>query len=194
MAKDTQEKSSLTKDRLLWSALIPQFILLLLSMLWINFSPKDNVVNYFNIDLWVIVEGLLAGTGLAIAGYGFYIFCKKTKKLYATVELFENILAPSFSILNSFDIIVLSLFASFCEEIFFRGLVLPKFSIFIASIAFGLLHLPSWKYWIYTVWATLSGFVLGWLFIVSNSLWLPIIAHATNNIIGMFMLKKLKPN
>lgn len=194
MTKDTQQKSSLTKDRLLWSALIPQFILLLLSMLWINFSSKDNVVNYFNIDLWIIFEGLLGGTGLAIAGYGFYIFCKKTKKLYATVELFENILAPSFSILNSFDIIVLSLFASFCEEIFFRGLVLPKFSIFIASIAFGLLHLPSWKYWIYTAWATLSGFVLGWLFIVSNSLWLPIIAHATNNIIGMFMLKKLKPN
>ena len=117
MTKDTQQKSSLTKDRLLWSALIPQFILLLLSMLWINFSPKDNVVNYFNIDLWIIFEGLLAGTGLAIAGYGFYIFCKKTKKLYATVELFENILAPSFSILNSFDIIVLSLFASFSGDL-----------------------------------------------------------------------------
>jgi len=88
----------------------------------------------------------------------------------------------------------MSIASGFCEEIFFRGLLQPKLGIIIASIAFGLLHLPGLKYWFYAVWAAVSGAILGLLFIYSGSLWVPITAHAVNNIAGMMLLKKIKIN
>lgn len=181
------------REKLIWITLIPQSILLLISIIWINIFPKDNVFKYLHLNLNVLFIGVLTGVLLALAGYGFYKFTKKTNKFSATVELFENMLAPTFKNLKVLDIISLSLISGFCEEIFFRGLILPVFGIVIASVTFGLLHLPGRKFWIYAAWATLSGFILGWLFILSNSLWSPIIAHVVNNVVGMFMLKKLKP-
>ena len=184
---------TLQREKLIWMTLVPQFILLLISIAWINIFPNDNVFKYLHLNLKILVVGILAGILLALAGYGFYKYTKKTNKFSATVELFEKMLAPTFKNLKALDIISLSLISGFCEEIFFRGLILPVFGIVIASIAFGLLHLPGKRFWVYAAWATLSGFLLGWLFILSNSLWLPIIAHVVNNIVGMFMLKKLKP-
>ena len=82
--------------------------------------------------------------------------------------------------------------SGFCEEIFFRGLLLPKIGIILSSLAFGLLHLPGRRFWIYALWASLSGALFGFLFLTFNSLWIPITAHATNNIIGMMLLKRLE--
>lgn len=181
----------ITRKKIFQAALIPQSVLLLISILWINILPRYNVLQYFRVDFISIACGILTGTGLAISGYGFYKFSKKIKFLSTTVELFENLLAPVFRNLNPIDIIFLSLISSLIEEIFFRGLLLPATGIIISSIAFGLLHLPGARYWIYAFWATFSGIILGYLFIVTNTLWCPIIAHMVNNIIGMFMLKKV---
>ena len=180
------------REKLLWSALIPQFALMLLSIVWINLEPEDNVLKYFKLDFKIVIEGVLTGIVLAVLGYLFYKIAKKVKALEATVELFEKILVPTFKDTKVTDIFSLSIISSFCEETFFRGLLLPQYGIVISSVAFGILHLPGFKYWIYALWATLSGALLGWLFLFSGSIWLPIIAHAVNNIIGMFMLKKIK--
>jgi len=179
------------RERLLWSVLIPQFILLAVSIVWINISPKDNVFKYFIFSFKLLFLGIAVGITLAIAGYLFYFFAKKTKKFPATIELFEQMLAPTFSNFKVFDLIALSCIAGFCEEIFFRGLVLPAFGIILSSIAFGMLHFPGKKFWIYALWATASGFLLGFMFKISGSLWLPITAHSVNNLIGMFMLRKI---
>lgn len=187
----TNKKPQSAREKLLWSVLIPQFILLTISIVWINISPEDNVFKYFTLNFKFLFMGIATGATLAAAGYVFYLFAKKTKKLYATVELFEQMLAPAYKNFYITDLIALSFISSFCEEVFFRGLVLPTFGIVLSSIAFGMLHLPGIKFWIYAVWATASGFILGGLFIMSNSLWVPITAHAINNIIGMILLTKL---
>ena len=177
---------------LLRHSLFTQSFILLLSVLWINISPKDNVLKYFiKFNFQLFLKGLLTGLGLALAGYIFYLFAKKIKMLHSAVELFEKILAPLYNSLKIPDIFFLSFVAAFCEETFFRGLILTNFGLIISSITFGIVHLPGTKYWIYALWATLSGALLGWLFMLTGSLWLPILAHAINNIIGMFMLKKL---
>ena len=181
-----------SREKILWMAIIPQFVLLLISIGWIYNLPRDNVLVFLKFDPKALFEGLLTGVGLATAGYGFYRLSKKTKSLCDIAELFEKILAPTFTNLKIIDVVFLSLTAGFCEEIFFRGLLLPKIGIIFSSVAFGLLHMPGKKYWIYTVWATLSGALFGWLFLLSKSLWLPITAHAVNNIIGMVLLTRMK--
>lgn len=186
-----RQKYNYKRENIIWVALIPQLILITLSIIWISVSPKDNISTYLIINVKHIGIGILAGLLLAFAGYVIYKIAHKINFLKPTIDLFENILAPTFKNLKSFDVIVLSLTSGFCEEIFFRGLLQPRVGILAASIAFGLLHLPGFKYWFYAAWATLSGVILGLLFIYTGSLWVPIVAHATNNITGMFLLKKL---
>lgn len=187
-------ETTYSREKVLWMAVIPQAVLLAISILWIFLMPKYNVSVYLKINWQPIVGGLITGVGLAMSGYGFYNFTKKTKKFYETVELFEQVLAPAFKNLKLPDIIVLSIVSGFCEEIFFRGLMQPVFGIVLASIAFGLLHLPGFKYWIYALWASLSGALFGFLFIMTSSLWFPITAHAVNNTIGMVLLTRLEKN
>lgn len=192
METNSPQNTNYSREKVIWMAIIPQMILLAISIVWIYFVPKDNVSIYLKFKYQPFLEGVLTGIGLAITGYGFYNFAKKTKNLQATVELFENVLYPAFKNLKAMDIFLLSLISGFCEEIFFRGLIQMRCGIILASIAFGMLHLPGYKYWIYALWAILSGALFGWLFILSGSLWLPITAHAVNNIIGMFLLTRLK--
>lgn len=186
------QKLDYTREKVLWLVVIPQMILLSVSILWIFLIPRDNVFIYLKFNFRAILEGVLTGIGLAICGYGFYNLAKKVKKLSSTVELFEQVLSPAFKNLKGIDIVFLSCVSGFCEEVFFRGLLLSRFGLIISSLAFAALHLPGLKYWIYALWAALSGALFGWLFILSGSLWLPISAHALNNIIGMFLLRKVK--
>jgi uncharacterized protein len=175
------------RNSVVWLALIPQLILLTIAIIWISLSPKDNITNYLNFKLQFLLTGLIVGLGLAFAGYIFYKVAQHMKVFHSTVELFEEMLAPTFRNLKILDIIILSSASGFCEEVFFRGLLQPKIGIIAASIAFGLLHLPGLRYWFYAMWATMSGVILGTLLIVTGSLWTSIIAHAVNNVTGVFI-------
>lgn len=180
------------RENVLWLASIPQIVLLSISIVWIILSPKDNLLNYLLFDIKYLLVGIFVGSLLALAGYLTYYFAKKINKLSMVCELFEEVLSPIFKNIRNIDIIALSIASGFCEEIFFRGLLQMKVGIVLASLAFGMLHFPGAKYWFYTIWATLSGVLLGLLFIYTGSLWVPITAHSVNNIIGMLLLKQLK--
>ncbi|MBI2996745.1 MAG: CPBP family intramembrane metalloprotease [Candidatus Melainabacteria bacterium] len=180
------------REKVLWSAITPQMVILLISIVWIWVLPKSNPIRYFNFSTKVILEGALTGVCLSLAGYLVYKLAGKIKRFSVLTELFDEVLSPVFKDLMLIDFLLLSLTSSFCEEILFRGLLLPSIGIILSSVAFGLLHLPGMKYWFYAVWATCSGLLLGWLFIFSGSLWLPITAHAVNNFIGLVLLKNLQ--
>lgn len=181
------------RSRIVWSVIVPQIGMITLSTLWILFFPADNIVKYFKFSFLYFVEGCLIGFLLSLAGYIFYIVSKKTGKFSETVELFEKVLSPSFRILKVTDFIVLSFVAGFSEEVLFRGLLSNKIGLIFSSLAFGLMHFPGRKYWIYTVWATLSGALFCWILQATGSLFIPITAHTVNNILGMILLKRLKP-
>ena len=170
----------------------PQIVILAVSIIWMLIFPNDSIIKYFNIDIWVVLIGIGTGCALAFLGDAFYHFAKKTKKFYEAVELFEQNLSPVIKHLEFVDIILMSSISGFCEEVFFRGLLFKKVGIIISSVAFGLLHLPKPKFWIYAVWACGSGAILALLFLWTNSILTPVIAHVTNNLIGMILLKRLK--
>ncbi len=182
-----------SREKILWTVIIPQMILLTISTLWIYFDSKNLLLPYLKkINLTILIAGLTIGIILALFGFAFYKWMKARKKFRVIVELFENVLSPAFSSLKTRDVIILSMVSGFSEEIFFRGLIYTHFGILISSLGFGILHMPGPKYWIYAVWATLSGALFCILLNFSGSLWLPITAHITNNIIGMIILKKVK--
>ena len=179
--------------KVIWSIIVPQIILLTISIVWILIDSSANVLPYFKaLNLIQILIGLLVGIVLSFGGYVIYKIALKTKFLFEVVELFERMIAPSIKTLRITDMIILSLISSVVEETFFRGILFMKFGIVLSSLCFGVMHLPGVKYWIYAAWATMSGAIFCLLFSWSGSLVLPILIHATNNIIGMLLLVRLK--
>lgn len=79
------------------------------------------------------------------------------------------------------------LIPAFCEELFFRGLILTNllpygrgFAIIASSVIFGLSHGNHDQ----ILFATLSGLILGWLYCESGSLYCSVIVHMFNNLIA----------
>lgn len=76
----------------------------------------------------------------------------------------------------------MAVFSGIGEELFFRGVLQPPLGLFWGSLVFGLVHAPytkSLRPW--TVFAILMGFLLGWLYDASGSLWPPIFLHFAVN-------------
>ncbi|MGD1858261.1 MAG: lysostaphin resistance A-like protein [Leptolyngbyaceae cyanobacterium] len=78
-------------------------------------------------------------------------------------------------------------FAPLTEEFIFRGVLLQRWAvrwnlpvgIILSSVLFGLLHENN------PLGLTMFGIVMALLYIRSHSLWVPIIAHALNNIVAV---------
>lgn len=105
-------------------------------------------------------------------------------------EFFKELTAIRSPQEGAVKLIALALTPAFCEEIFFRGLLLPSWAqkfgwlwgnIF-TSLAFALAHGNLLYFHFYFI----LGFFMGALFKWKNSLWLPIFAHFTNNAWTLF--------
>ncbi len=77
------------------------------------------------------------------------------------------------------------------EEMLFRGALQPEIGLVLASIGFGLAHLvPRWPIVLWSLYAIVIGFVFGWAFEASGSLWVPVVAHAVVNGINLPILSR----
>ncbi len=90
--------------------------------------------------------------------------------------------------------VALSLAAGLGEELAYRGyavtllsgLVAPAVAVAVAAAAFGVMH--AYQGAIGVVRTTLLGVLLGWGFLASGSLWAPMLAHATLDILAGVVL------
>ncbi|MCA9320588.1 MAG: CPBP family intramembrane metalloprotease [Planctomycetes bacterium] len=100
--------------------------------------------------------------------------------------------------LSGAGVIALSLFSSVAEEVLFRGAMQPAFSELFrseitgwvtTSLVFGLLHTgPSRQFIPWTVFAVLSGFVLGYAYLRTGNLLIPIVTHFIINALNMWRI------
>ncbi len=81
------------------------------------------------------------------------------------------------------SVLLLVVVAPVCEELFFRGYLLRRWStrwglrraVLFSSFLFGLLHAQNF------LWITCLGVAMALLTLHAQNLWVPILAHATNN-------------
>jgi membrane protease YdiL (CAAX protease family) len=89
----------------------------------------------------------------------------------------------------------LSLITAVGEELLFRGAMQPFCGLLLTSILFGLLHMgkdgpvSAWS-----VWATVAGLLLGWMYDETGSLWPPIFAHFGVNTVSILGLRRAYRN
>ena len=91
-----------------------------------------------------------------------------------------------------FSLFIIALLPGICEEILFRGYFIRAFqdkgfmkSIIISAVLFGVLHLDVYRF----LPVTVLGVWMGYIVLKTNSIFIPMIAHAANNAIAYLMVQ-----
>lgn len=109
------------------------------------------------------------------------------KNLEESAQVTTNLLLEGTSIWDFLgNILFIGIFAAVAEEVFFRGVLQQLLSklfknkhiaVWITAFIFSLLHMQFYGF----LPRIILGAVLGYLFVYSNSLWIPIFVHFLNN-------------
>ncbi len=126
-----------------------------------------------------LLSSLFAGTALAaltIAATRWVVH--RTRWGRTLRQDFRTLLADA----TPADAIWLAALSGVGEELLFRGALLPWWGLVASSFAFGALHVgPSRRFLIWTVWATLTGALLGLVYRATGRLEGAILAHVLVN-------------
>lgn len=167
-------------------------ILLLLATFWIHFSGMQ-LLSQFHANRGILLIGVTAGGFISLVGFLLLWLASLPNGAFNALRKLKAILTdelrPLFRQFTFSDILLVSATAGFCEEVFFRGVVQAQFGLVAASILFALLHCPSSRHITYGIWAFSASIFLGLLLTWQQSLWAPIVAHTTSNIIVLLYLR-----
>ena len=89
------------------------------------------------------------------------------------------------------DLVLVSVLSGVGEEVFFRGALQPFLGITLTSLLFGAVHVgPDRRFLVWTLWATLAGFLFGFLYLLTGGLLAPITAHTLHNAATFLLWKR----
>ncbi|NEP15355.1 MAG: CPBP family intramembrane metalloprotease [Leptolyngbya sp. SIO4C1] len=183
---DDPEQEPLSRVQLLIAIALTSLLLLIIARVWLLF---DTVVRLpLTLTLQTTALGLGLGVGITLASallYQLWSAYRRSADFYLNFVLKPLLLS---------DVIWMGLLPGLSEELLFRGVMLPALGLNLAglgvtSLCFGVLHMSGFSQWPYMVWATLIGLVLGFSAIATGSLWVPIVAHVTTNLVSSFIWK-----
>lgn len=90
-------------------------------------------------------------------------------------------------------LLLVGIIAPILEEILFRGIIQqglinkgmpPYTAIILSALIFGIVHANPWQF----IGASMLGLVLGWAYYQTQTIVLPILLHALNNLISCFII------
>ncbi|MGJ3246014.1 MAG: CPBP family intramembrane glutamic endopeptidase [Elainellaceae cyanobacterium] len=176
----------LSREQILVAMGITAIVLLIISRLWLMFTPYRLLPLNFSVQTVLIGIGLGLGiTGLSSIVYSIWPAYRNSADYYLKL-----VLQP----LHWADLIWLGLLPGLSEELLFRGVLLPTigltlFGVVISGLCFGVLHFSGSQQWPYVIWATVIGIVLGYGALSTGSLMVPILAHVTTNFVSSCIWK-----
>lgn len=193
------EDEPLPIDHFALTAVLFEAFLVVLAILlgWLFGHPPGET---FLFDWGDLAWGLLA----TIPPLGLFWFCLKCPwgPFQRLASVVDERLLPLFRHCGVLDIAALSLVAGIGEEMLFRGFLQGRLAeaigtpagtwvgLILASLVFGLAHPLSRLYVLLT---GVIGVYLGWLWIVSGNLLVPITVHAAYDFVVLFYLLGIRP-
>ena len=148
----------------------------LLSVLWLVY--RDGLEFFRPPPLDAVLPWMLVSALCAMAIVLFSRLVAETSWALAMEREMQKTLGP----LTRTDTFFMAVFSGIGEELFFRGVLLPPLGLFGSSVIFCMAHppyIPALRPW--TLFAILMGFLLGYLYQASGSLWPPIFLHFAVN-------------
>ena len=114
------------------------------------------------------------------------------------LRVVDEFLVPMFRHCRVLELAVISALAGLGEEMLFRGVIQEVVAgslgvwagLAVAAVLFGLVHLITPTY---ALLAGLMGVYLGWLWIETGNLLVPITAHAVYDFLALVYLAKIRP-
>jgi uncharacterized protein len=177
-----------SRMKLINLTIVLEATLLLAATFWSQFSGMK-LLALFTWKTSAALIGIAVGIGMAISAYGLLVLSRQLPWLKQLREMTDRLLIPLVQELKPLDMVLISILSGFCEEVFFRGVVQRQLGLVITSIAFGLLHDPTFSNVSYSLLTCIYGLVLGYLFLMTGNIWAPILAHATHNLITLLVLR-----
>ena len=134
--------------------------------------------------LWGIAFGALMVIGTRVAVVRF-----------AWARDLHSALRPFARGMSLGAIVLIAMLSAFGEEMLFRGLLAPVIGIVPQALIFGVAHQISGpSRWVWVLWATIVGLVLGAMYQLTGSLVGPLAAHAIVNACNLAYLKSYDPS
>ncbi|TAG86397.1 MAG: CPBP family intramembrane metalloprotease [Oscillatoriales cyanobacterium] len=183
---ENPEFEPLTRTQVLVAMGVTAIILLVIAKLWLQFGSVSLLpIKLIGIDL---LKGCAVGlsiTGASAIVYHLWPAYRRSADVYL-----EVVLKPLFWP----DLIWLGLLPGLSEELLFRGVMMSALGLnatglILSSFCFGILHLGGIDQWPYAIWATAVGLLLGYSFLDTGNLLVPIIAHICTNLISSCVWK-----
>jgi membrane protease YdiL (CAAX protease family) len=180
-------------------ALIPLYVLFTSSLPWYFVKQSYLLPAVYSIVLalcfWHVLEKNLSLTKMGfvkdkfvifvIAGAFFGIFTGSVEYIILRPEPTY----PSFELSHVLtDWFYMTFFVGVGEEMLFRGIIqtdlqkaIGKWNgLHVSAFLFGIMHM-TWRSPVELVFATLSGYLLGYIYMRTNNLTMPIVLHGVNN-------------
>jgi membrane protease YdiL (CAAX protease family) len=135
---------------------------------------------------WPAPSHLLAAVGIgAILVAAARVGVQAWKPISDASRTLEGMVGP----LSWKDAVALAFLSAVGEEVLFRGALWPHLDLAGSALLFGLVHvLPRRTLWVYPVFATVAGILLGILREGSGSVLPPIVAHFVVNAVNLAWL------
>ncbi len=183
---ENPEFEPLTRTQVLVAMGVTAIMLLVIAKLWLQFGSVSLLpIKLIGIDLLKGCAIGLAITGASAIVYQIWPGYRRSADVYL-----EVVLKPLFWP----DLIWLGLLPGLSEELLFRGVMMSALGLnatglILSSFCFGILHLGGIDQWPYAIWATAVGLLLGYSFLDTGNLLVPIIAHICTNLISSCVWK-----
>ncbi|MFP4498027.1 MAG: type II CAAX prenyl endopeptidase Rce1 family protein [Vulcanimicrobiota bacterium] len=170
---------------------IVELALLGIGILWMLIR-KIPVTGRIKISPLALQIGLGAGILFLLSSTIFYLIDKKFFEGLIG-KIMERDIYPIFSKVTFPQILLIAFLSGFCEEFFFRGVLMAETGILVSSLIFGILHTPSQKAWFMGVWTALAGVAFALLYKITGNLFIPMVAHMLNNLVAISYARYLHP-
>lgn len=86
-------------------------------------------------------------------------------------------------------IVLICFIVACCEELLFRGAMQHAWGPYWTSIVFAAIHVRYLKHWIPTGLVFSISYALGWIYIQTDSIWAPILAHFLFDLVMGLMIR-----
>ncbi len=156
-------------------------VMVAMAVAWVNLFRRGDIWQMLRPpDAWQLLPGLLAGSLFAGVIWALGHRLEATRQIVALLERSLDLNAIELR-----HVVVFSLLAAFPEELLFRGALQPEVGLVMAAVVFGALHALTRLYFLY---ATCAGLLLGVLYHLGGTLWMPIGAHFAVDLVMFFLL------
>ena len=184
------EIESLSRTQILVVMGVTAIVLLIVTKIWQKLGSVELLPLDFTTD--ALLWGIGIAVGISVASsivYRLWPAYRRSADIYLELVI-KPLVWP--------DLIWLGLLPGLSEELLFRGVMLPAFglnitAVIVSSLLFGVLHLSGSEQWPYVVWATVVGFALGYIALITGNLLIPITAHIITNLVSSSLWKITQP-